>query len=90
MSAWTMLVRGEFQCIIEQDDGGLSVTDIAGGLGTFVNGDRVTRAALLPGDRLGVGRSIFTVEYELRHSVAKPSTSAAAIQRQECADRSAV
>ena len=81
---------GEFQCIIEQDDGRLSVADIAGGLGTFVNGNRITRAALMPGDRLGVGRSTFTVQYELRHSFAKPSTSAAAIQRQERADHSAV
>jgi pSer/pThr/pTyr-binding forkhead associated (FHA) protein len=56
---------GEFQCIIEQDDGGLSVADIAGGLGTFVNGHRITRAALMPGDRLDVGRSNFTVQYEL-------------------------
>jgi len=56
---------GEFECIIEQDDGRLSVADITGGLGTFVNGDRITRAALMRGDRLGVGRSNFTVQYEL-------------------------
>ena len=56
---------GEFQCIIEQDDGRPSVVDIAGGLGTFVNGHRIRRAALMPGDRLGVGRRHFTVRYEL-------------------------
>jgi pSer/pThr/pTyr-binding forkhead associated (FHA) protein len=56
---------GDFQCIIEQDDGELSVSDIAGGFGTFVNGDRITRTALMPGDRLRVGRSDFTVQYEL-------------------------
>ena len=55
---------GEFQCIIEQDDGGLSVADIAGGLGTFVNSHRITRTALMPGDRLRVGRSDFTVQCE--------------------------
>jgi pSer/pThr/pTyr-binding forkhead associated (FHA) protein len=56
---------GDFQCIIEQDGGGLSVADLAGGFGTFVNGHRITRAALMPGDKLAVGRSDFTVQYEL-------------------------
>jgi pSer/pThr/pTyr-binding forkhead associated (FHA) protein len=56
---------GEFHCIIEQDDSRLSVADITGGVGTFVNGHRIKRAALMPGDRLGVGRSNFTVHYEL-------------------------
>lgn len=56
---------GEFQCIIEQDDGRPSVVDIAGGLGTSINGRRITRAALMPGDKLGVGRRNFTVRYEL-------------------------
>ena len=57
---------GEFQCIIERDDGRISVADIAGGLGTLVNGNRITRAALMPGDRLTVGRNDFTVQYELQ------------------------
>ena len=56
---------GEFQCFIEQNDGRPSVVDIAGGLGTFVNGHRIKRAALMPGDRLGVGKSDFMVQYEL-------------------------
>jgi pSer/pThr/pTyr-binding forkhead associated (FHA) protein len=56
---------GDFQCIVERDDGSLSVTDIAGGIGTFVNGNRITRAALIPGDTLRVGRSNFTVRSEL-------------------------
>lgn len=54
---------GEFHCIIEEEDNRLSVANITGG--TFVNGDRITRATLMPGDRLGVGRSNFTVHYEL-------------------------
>ena len=58
--------KGEFQCIIERHGGGLTVADITGGLGTFVNGNRITRTALMPGDTLGVGRSNFTVQYELR------------------------
>ncbi|MFZ1936489.1 MAG: FHA domain-containing protein [Thermoguttaceae bacterium] len=57
---------GEFQCIIEQDDGKLSVADIAGGPSTFVNHHRITKAALMPGDTLRVGRSDFTVQYELK------------------------
>ena len=56
---------GEFQCIIERDDGRLSVRHIAGGLGTFVNDRRITRETLMPGDRLRVGSSNFTVQYEL-------------------------
>ena len=67
---------GEFQCIIEQHGGRLSVADVAGGVGTFVNGHRITRAALMPGDMLGVGRTTFTVEYELRHSRAKTAATA--------------
>jgi ABC transport system ATP-binding/permease protein len=58
---------GEFQCIIEQDDGRISVADIAGGVGTFVNGNRTKRVVLMPGDRLTVGRSNFTVQYDLQH-----------------------
>lgn len=54
---------GEFQCIIERHNGTLCVRNIAGGLGTIVNGRRVKRASLMPGDRLKVGRSSFLVRY---------------------------
>lgn len=72
---------GEFQCIIEQDDDGLSIADIAGGLGTFVNGRRITKTALLPGDRLGVGKSDFTVQYQLQEP--NPADLHPAIQKRQ-------
>jgi len=42
--------------------GGLEVLDLASTNGTFVNGRRVHRSALVPGDQLGVGRVELTVE----------------------------
>jgi pSer/pThr/pTyr-binding forkhead associated (FHA) protein len=39
----------------------LEVLDLDSTNGTFVNGKRVTRAMLSPGDRLGVGRVEFIV-----------------------------
>ena len=40
---------------------GLEVVDLDSTNGTFVNGQRVTRAVLKEGDRLGVGRVEFVV-----------------------------
>lgn len=40
----------------------LEVVDLESTNGTFVNGERVTRALLKQGDRLGVGRVEMTVE----------------------------
>ncbi|MBI4885917.1 MAG: FHA domain-containing protein [Acidobacteria bacterium] len=37
-------------------DGGLEVSDLSSTNGTFVNGNRIDRAPLSSGDRLGVGR----------------------------------
>ena len=37
-------------------DGGLEVSDLESTNGTYVNGDRVERAMLSPGDRIRVGR----------------------------------
>jgi pSer/pThr/pTyr-binding forkhead associated (FHA) protein len=55
---------GEFQSMIEQDRGRLMVEDIAGGLGTFVNGVRIRKIPLKPGDTLRVGNAEFLVKYE--------------------------
>lgn len=41
--------------------GELEVQDLESTNGTFVNGHRVTRATLRPGDKLGVGRMELTV-----------------------------
>ena len=40
----------------------LEVVDLESTNGTFVNGERTTRASLKPGDRLGVGRVDLFVE----------------------------
>ena len=40
----------------------LEVTDLESTNGTFVNGERVDRATLKGGDRLGVGRVELTIE----------------------------
>jgi len=53
-----------WHCQIEQVGVGLTVRDLGSKNGTFVNGLRVTEASLLPGDRLTVGRTSFSVEYE--------------------------
>lgn len=43
-------------CRLEASDETLEVVDLESTNGTFVNGARVTRAHLIPGDRLQVGR----------------------------------
>jgi pSer/pThr/pTyr-binding forkhead associated (FHA) protein len=42
----------------------LQVDDLESTNGTFVNGNRVTRASLKEGDRLGVGRVVLVVTRE--------------------------
>jgi pSer/pThr/pTyr-binding forkhead associated (FHA) protein len=42
----------------------LQVDDLESTNGTFVNGNRVTRASLKAGDRLGVGRVVLVVARE--------------------------
>jgi len=43
-------------------DGHLDLRDLESTNGTFVNGERATRATLRSGDRLGVGRVELTVD----------------------------
>ena len=50
-------------CEIDQVDGTLVVRDIGSRHGTFVNGESVCSARLLPGDRLTVGATSFEVLY---------------------------
>ncbi len=52
-------------CELQRCESGLLVCDLGSTNGTYVNGLRVTEAALLlPGDRLTLGRLAFTVRYE--------------------------
>ena len=49
-------------CRIEAGDDSLEVIDLKSTNGTFVNGERITRAPLTSGDRLRVGRVELRVE----------------------------
>ena len=53
-------------CRIDQVGGTLVVSDVGSRNGTFVNGQRVARAHLLPGAKLTVGLSSFRVQYKRR------------------------
>jgi len=57
-------------CLIEQVDGALLIRDVGSRHGTFVNGESVQSALLLPGDRLTIGASSFEVSY--RSSAVRP------------------
>src|SRR5689334_13697765 len=50
-------------CRLEADDEALEVVDLESTNGTFVNDKRVTRARLVNGDRLRVGRVELAVEH---------------------------
>lgn len=47
--------------LVSGDGGGLEVVDLASARGTYVNGVRVTRSRLVPGDRVAMGGSGFVV-----------------------------
>ena len=51
-----------FQCVIDAQDGMLTVLDLGSISGTFVNGVRRAMATLLHGDRLTVGATDFVVQ----------------------------
>ena len=51
-------------CRVTAGAGELEVVDLDSTNGTFVNDERVARASLKPGDRLGVGRVEFVISRE--------------------------
>jgi pSer/pThr/pTyr-binding forkhead associated (FHA) protein len=55
---------GRYQCIIDQEGDRLMVLDLGSKTGTYIDGMRVRKAHLLPGDTLTVGRTNFLVEYQ--------------------------
>jgi len=63
-------------CEIRETSGVLSVDDLNSSHGTLVNGQPVTNANLMPGDRLTVGLTTFQVEYkhgrESRSAAVRP------------------
>jgi len=52
----------KLQCLIVKTDGLLFIRDLASTNGTLVNGQRVTRGALLPGDELAFASIKFRVD----------------------------
>jgi pSer/pThr/pTyr-binding forkhead associated (FHA) protein len=68
-----------FQCMIGEEAGLLEVWDLGSRTGTFVNGRRIQKVPLRPGDKLTIGRSEFEVRYEPREagSPAGPSDAGA-------------
>ena len=51
----------KLHCVIVKTDGLLFVRDLGSTNGTKVNGQRITRGALLPGDELAFAKEKFTV-----------------------------
>jgi pSer/pThr/pTyr-binding forkhead associated (FHA) protein len=47
---------------VAMDDGAVVVTDLGSTNGTFVNGRRITRSTVRPGDEITVGTSRLRVE----------------------------
>ena len=57
---------GNYHCLISRVDNQLVVWDLGTSGGTFVNGARVTKAALRTGDTLRLGGNEFTVKSDER------------------------
>jgi ABC transport system ATP-binding/permease protein len=66
-------------CMIAIEGEMLVVLDMGSNTGTFIDGMRIRRAHLIPGDTLTVGRTSFLVEYEgeseVSHAPAPVRTS---------------
>lgn len=56
-------IPGSFHCLVSLVDSQLVVWDLGTAGGTFVNGSRVTRAAIRPGDTLKLGGMDVEVKY---------------------------
>jgi pSer/pThr/pTyr-binding forkhead associated (FHA) protein len=54
-----------YHCLLSEEDGLLVVLDLGSRTGTYIDGMRVRRAHLMPGDTLTVGRTSFVVEYDV-------------------------
>jgi pSer/pThr/pTyr-binding forkhead associated (FHA) protein len=61
-------------CEIDELDGELVIRDLGSRHGTFVNGCRVTEAALMPGDKLTVGIASFRVSYRCSRTKLSPAS----------------
>lgn len=57
----------KIHCVIIKTDGLLFVRDLCSTNGTRVNGQKITRGALLPGDELSIASTRFEVELTGKH-----------------------
>ena len=57
-------IAGTYHCLVSLVEGALVVWDLGTPGGTSVNGARVTKAALRPGDTLNLGGTEFQVNYK--------------------------
>ena len=62
-------------CQLFQEDGELMLKDLGSSNGTYVNNHRVTETDLRPGDRLVVGKMIFTVVIDGQPDQIRPAKS---------------
>lgn len=71
-----------YHCRIVEIDGQLIVHDLGSRHGTFVNGTRITRSVLMPGDILDIGRRRFVAQYtpsDQCRTAAQPYKTSSAI-----------
>ncbi len=59
-------IPGNYHCLVSLVEGELVVCDLGTPGGTFVNGARVTKATVRPGDALSLGGTTFRVDYTRR------------------------
>lgn len=62
----------KIHCVIIKTDGLLFVRDLCSTNGTRVNGQKITRGALLPGDELSIASARFEVELLGKHKKQDP------------------
>jgi len=72
---------GRYQCIIDREGDTLRVLDLGSRVGTFVNGVRIQRATLRPGDMLTLGRIDFLVQCEHEEPASTSRTIASATDK---------
>ena len=63
----------KLHCLIIKTDGLLLVRDLGSTNGTLVNGQRVSRGALLPGDELSFASLTFQVQFRAEKSESVPA-----------------
>ena len=52
-------------CTLSEDDGTLVVTDLVSRNGVFLHGHRISQSQIFPGDRINIGQTEITVQYQL-------------------------